>query len=185
MPTIKVKPVEATVQLDSTMQDLIDERVKAGINSFTKDSVVNMIKEELSRGDWYRNGQMIELLKQSVQEQLIDSVAYDPNFQSQTAELVKDFVREGIEDSIDHQTIVNEYLKRNKEIKNEDIASALMNSGRFRTMVNMEVSEFMRNFLDNHDMQSELDLAIDKKSALIADAAVQQIANLFRKAKDV
>jgi hypothetical protein len=185
MPTIKVKPVEATVQLDSTMQDLIDERVKAGINSFTKDSVVNMIKEELSRGDWYRNAQMIELLKQSVQEQLIDSVAYDPNFQSQTAELVKDFVREGIEDSIDHQTIVNEYLKRNKEIKNEDIASALMNSGRFRTMVNMEVSEFMRNFLDNHDMQSELDLAIDKKSALIADAAVQQIANLFRKAKDV
>ena len=59
MPTIKVKPVEATVQLDSTMQDLIDERVKAGINSFTKDSVVNMIKEEMSRGDWYRNAQMI------------------------------------------------------------------------------------------------------------------------------
>ncbi len=185
MPTIKVKPIEATVQLDSTMQDLIDERVKAGINSFTKDSVVNMIKEELGRGDWYRNAQMIDLLKQAIQEQLIDSVAYDPNFQSQTAELVKDFVRDGIEDSIDHQTIVNEYLKRNKEIKNEDIASALMNSGRFRTMVNMEVSEFMRNFLDNHDMQSELDLAIDKKSALIADAAVQQIANLFRKAKDV
>ena len=185
MPTIKVKPVEATVQLDSTMQDLIDERVKAGINSFTKDSVVNMIKEEMSRGDWYRNAQMIDLLKQAIQDQLIDSVAYDPNFQTQTAELVKDFVREGIEDSIDHQTIVNEYLKRNKEIKNEDIASALMNSGRFRTMVNMEVSEFMRNFLDNHDMQSELDLAIDKKSALIADAAVQQIANLFKKAKDV
>jgi len=185
MPTIKVKPVEATVQLDSTMQDLIDERVKAGINSFTKDSVVNMIKEEMSRGDWYRNAQMIDLLKQAIQDQLIDSVAYDQNFQTQTAEIVKEYIREGIEDSIDHQTIVNEYLKRNTNLNKEDIASALMNSSRFRTMINMEVSEFMRSFMDNYNMQSEFDLAIDKKSALIADAAVQQIANLFKKAKDV
>jgi hypothetical protein len=52
-------------------------------------------------------------------------------------------------------------------------------------MINMEVSEFMRSFMDNYNMQAEFDLAIDKKSALIADAAVQQIANLFKKAKDV
>jgi len=76
-------------------------------------------------------------------------------------------------------------LKRNTNISNQDIASTLMNSGRFRTMINMEVSEFMRSFMDNYNMQSEFDLAIDKKSALIADAAVQQIANLFKKAKDV
>lgn len=185
MPTIKVKPVEATVQLDSTMQDLIDERVKAGMNSFTKESVLNMIKEEMSRGDWYRNAQMIDLLKHAVQEQLIDAVAYDPNFQSQTAEIVTRDIQENIQDSIDHQTIVNEYLKRNTSISKEDVASALLNSSRFRTMVNMEVSEFLRTFMDGYSMQTELDLAIDKKSALIADAAVQQIGNLFLKGKDV
>lgn len=185
MPTIKVKPVEATVQLDSTMQDLIDERIKAGMNSFTKESVINMIKEEMSRGDWYRNAQMIELLKQAVQEQLIDAVAYDSNFQSQTAEIVTRDIQENILDSIDHQKIINEYLKHNTNISNQDIASTLMNSGRFRTMINMEVSEFMRSFMDSYSMQTELDLAIDKKSALIADAAVQQIGNLFLKGKDV